>query len=526
MTQRQLLFKSWVPEWLIKVAILMVLLPSFGLFGLSIINVGAAAGYYGIEPADVQYSMVILYAAVASFFALEKRFSNFIASRHYLLWGTILQIATSYLCYFIHNLPLLFICRFLQGLALSASVSICMTLIFNRLDSERSREIGYSVFYGVLLCATPFTSLVTAPITDAFDYNALYKWLIFMFPPGTLLLFTMMRNIRLNRKIPLYQVDWPSFVIYGLLLCILGYVLVYGQSRYWLQDKRILLSCLAALALFTLHVLRQINLRRPYLSLRVFKYRNFRLGTFYLFILYLCRGALNITTTYFAIVLKLDPIHIAYLLLANILGIIGGAVVSSRLILVKGPTRLVWMAGLTILLIFHIWMRLLFTSQANVSVYILPLIAQGLGIGLLMAPIVVFMVSSVPASLGGTASATGIFFRFLGFCTSFALINYFSLFRLSQHYDRFLQSLTALDPGMLQRTLAYRQALIVKGMVTDQAAIVATSLLKSSVNVQVQLRYMIDYYEMMSWLILGVILFIAPYPYFKRTVMHLQNPPS
>src|SRR5258708_18009966 len=184
------------------------------------------------------------------------------------------------------------------------------------------------------------------------------------------------------------------------------------------------------------------------------------------------------------------------------------------------------MAGITILLIFHIWMRLLFTSQANVSVYILPLIAQGLGIGLLMAPMCVFMVSSVPASLVGTASATGIFFRFLGFCTSFALINYFSLFRLSQHYDRFLQSLTALDPGMLQRTLAYRQALIVKGMVTDQAAIVATSLLKSSVNVQVQLRYMIDYYEMMSWLILGVILFIAPYPYFKRTVMHLQNPPS
>jgi hypothetical protein len=183
------------------------------------------------------------------------------------------------------------------------------------------------------------------------------------------------------------------------------------------------------------------------------------------------------------------------------------------------------MAGLTLLLIFHIWMRLLFTSQANVSVYILPLIAQGLGVGLLMTPVVVFMVSSVPARLGSMASATGIFFRFLGFCTSFALINYFSLFRLSQHYARFLQSLTALDPGMLQRTLAFKQALIAKGLATDQAAIAATSLLKNSIDVQVQLRYMIDYYEMMSWLILGVILLIAPYPYFKRTVMHLQNPP-
>src|ERR1700712_30794 len=89
-------FKAWAPEWLIRSAIFVVILPSMGLFGLSTANGNAAAGYYGIEPADVQYSMVLFYAAVASFFALERRFFNFIAVRQYLIISTLIQIITSY----------------------------------------------------------------------------------------------------------------------------------------------------------------------------------------------------------------------------------------------------------------------------------------------------------------------------------------------------------------------------------------------------------------------------------------------
>src|ERR1700712_2702844 len=99
------IFKKWVPDWFIRVAIFLTILPSLSLFGLSNANNAAATGYYGIEPTDVQYSMVIFYAAVASFFALERRFFNFIAVKQYLLISTIIQIITSYICYTTYNLP-------------------------------------------------------------------------------------------------------------------------------------------------------------------------------------------------------------------------------------------------------------------------------------------------------------------------------------------------------------------------------------------------------------------------------------
>src|SRR3954470_6109057 len=447
-------FKSWVPEWMIRAVIFIVVLPSMALFGLSTANGAAAAGYYGFEPADVQYSMIIFYAAVASFFALERRFFQFIIAKQYLVIITIIQTITSFVCFRTHNLHVLFIFRFLQGMANCATTSICITLIFGRLHSERAREIGYSVFYCLLLCISPITTIVTGPFLNAFDFNVLYKAIIFLYLPGTVLLFIIMNNVRLNRKFPLYQLDFASFIIYAAALCLIGYVLAYGQQYEWFGDKRIVYSVIAIVLLLALHILRQAKMKRPYLTLEVFRYRNYVIGAILVFLLYICRGTMTVTTTYFSSVLGMDPIHVGYTMIPNIVGIILSIIVSSRLIVLHKPMRFIWMSGFLMLLIFHVWMHFLFAAQADAPTYIIPLFIQGVGAGMLMTPIIVFMVSSVPSHLGSTASATGVFFRFVGFCSSIALINFFQLFSRSSHFNRFQQELTDLNPFLNQRLTA------------------------------------------------------------------------
>ena len=60
MHSQRFLFKKWVPEWLIKITLFIVLLPSLILFFLPLTNVNAAAGNTGIETYDVYYSVVLL----------------------------------------------------------------------------------------------------------------------------------------------------------------------------------------------------------------------------------------------------------------------------------------------------------------------------------------------------------------------------------------------------------------------------------------------------------------------------------
>lgn len=251
------IFKPWASEWLIRAVIFLNLLPSMLVFGLSTASVPAAAGYYGIEPTDVQYSMILFYASLAGFFALERRFFVFIASKEYLIIGTVIQIIASYGCYITRDLHVLLGFRFIQGMANCVTTSVCITLVFSRLRSNRSREIGYSLFYCTLLFMAAVTTLLTAPIIDAFDYNALYKWVIFMHLPGVLLLTLIMNSVRFNRKFPLYQLDWASYVIYTTALCLMGYILLYGQQYYWRSDKRIIAATAGLIALILMHMFRQ-----------------------------------------------------------------------------------------------------------------------------------------------------------------------------------------------------------------------------------------------------------------------------
>lgn len=517
------LFRSWVPEWLIKLVLFVVLLPSVVLFFLPLSNISAAAGYNGIEPADVQFTVVIFYAGYASFFSLEQRFFRFLATKEYFFLITFIQLVTSFVCFSTHHLLLLLVCRFVQGMAFTATVNLSLALIFNRLHSERAREIGYSVFFGMLICIIPFNNFVTADVIDAFNFNTLYKCAIFSYMPSLVLLGIMMNNIRLNSKFPLYQLDWSSFVLYATILCLFGYMMVYGQEYYWLEDARMQLSTLLLGLLLAIYVARQLHMKRPYFNLKVFTYRNFKVGAWLLFILYICRFTSNITNAYFATVLGLDPLHIAHLTLFNIAGIVVSVIIACAMVLQKHPMRRIWSLGFGLLLIYHTWMIFLFTTQANESMFMIPLFLHGMGVGMLMTPTIVFVVTSAPPYLGSTAAGICLLVRYAGFSVSIALINYFDLFGKSSHYSAFQDTITKLNPVVKARMIANKQLLIAHGASPDHAAKLSNRLLLRSVNAQGQIRFAIDYFEMIGCMLVLTLLLIFLFPYLNKTVIYLRK---
>lgn len=459
------MFKTGVSEWLIRITLFLLFLPNVFLFGISTANMNAACGYYSIDPNGAQYSLIILYVTFVSYYPLEKRFSGYFQTRDYLILSVLLEIIFALLSFSSQNYAVLILSRFLQGLTTCNIGSVCVALIFSRLNSDRALKIGYSIIYGVLLCIFPLITLITAPLVDAFSYNYIYLLAAYLLIPGVILIALIMNTGNLRPKISLTCVDWPSALFLFIFLASAGYACVYGQLFDLLGDKNVALAILLTLLGFNFFIIRQYKRSIPYLDLRIFRYRNYAIGFLLIQILYLAKGAFNFTTSYFSGVLGLDQHHTGMLLLFNVLGVIIGTLVSSRMIQ-RRSYRLTWMIGFSSLLCYYCWMENILVNSTDIASFILPLLLQGFGVGMLLASIVTFMIVSIPIEMGLSGITTGIMGRFAGTCFSIVAINAFQLFSQANHLN----------------------------------------------NITIQLSSTMDYYRVMSVLLVATIIFIAVVP--------------
>ncbi len=523
MTDKFPIFKARVPEWLVMVSIFALLLSSVLLFALSTADGTAAAGYYGAEPSDIQFSLLMFYAAVASFAVVERRFFARVVTKDYLLICIVLEILIAYCCYHTRDIWLIFVLRFLQGIVNCGLTSISLNLLFTKLKTEHAKEVGYTIFYGMILGVSPITALFSVPIVENYEYNTLYKAIIFCFLPSAALLYSVLNRTRMLKKMPLYKLDWTSFFLFATLLVLIAYVLIYGQDRDWLEDPNIVFSIAGIIGLAMVSIFRQLSLKRPSVNLMVFRSRNFKIGLLFLVILYLIRGAFSLTSSYFINVLGMDSLHANEMMLFNIAGVVVGSTMAIKVLVLKKYSRTLWMAGFTLLFVFFLWMCLLFASEADRQNFYLPLFLQGVGGGMVMSPIVMFIMSSVPENLSQSASSVGILARFSTFSLSLASINYFQLYFKGKHKDDLRSNLTALDFNVTDRLSMYQRVLSSKGMPKDEAGKAAIGLLNKAVQKQTFLEFCVSYYEIIALLCLASILLIAIQPVISRTVINLRG---
>jgi DHA2 family multidrug resistance protein len=179
------------------------------------------------------------------------------------------------------------------------------------------------------------------------------------------------------------------------------------------------------------------------------------------------------------------------------------------------------------LLIYHAWMIFLFTTQANENNFYIPLFLQGFGVGTLMTPSIIFMVASVPEHLSVTSAGLCLFMRCMGFYVSIGLLNFFELFSKSKHFNTFQNQVTKISPVVNKTVSTLQHNLMHHGALPGKAAKSANKLLVNSINAQGHIRYAIDYYEMISAMIIIVLLIVTLFPYLNRTALGLtKNQPS
>ncbi|ASZ12120.1 MFS transporter [Chitinophaga pendula] len=507
------LFKDWVPHWLAAITIFAILLTSLFSFALYSSNAASAMGYYGIEPTDVQYSIVLMYAAAVAFLALDFRIIKYITARKYLLAGLIANAATYLVCFYTKNWDLFMICRFLQGVACALLCSIVLHLIFPRLHPSRSRVIGYTIFYFGLQMSIPLCAIYCTLVVDIVDFNWLFYGLnVVMLPVVLLVLVTMNAKARFHKRLPLYQVDWIGYVLYTLLCLDIGFVLVYGQKLNWFGHPLISCGCIAGSLLLVTFVLREMRLKRPLINLRLFTIKHFTIGLLLLATFYILKGTTGILYQYLENVLGVAPLHFIPIWGANILGIGVGMFITSRFILEGKSLLHLILSGFFLLALFYLYMLRTISTTGETTSFIFPLFAYGISTGILFVPLVVFTLSSVPPAMAFNASLLGIFSRFIGFCASISINNYLQLYTKSAVREKVREFVTVINPQLSRTVNGLEKAYAYAGNDALHESAGASAHLNKLLAQQIFARSVRDYFDYMliACVILIFLLFLLP----------------
>ncbi|WP_310020867.1 MFS transporter [Chryseobacterium bernardetii] len=517
------IFKSWVSEWVARstiFTILMTCLFSFAFYGSPI----AAMGFYGIQPTDVQYGMVIIYGSTVAFLALDFRIVKYFAPRKYLLIALAVNAICSMICFYFKDWIVFVLCQFLLGVTCALMSGIVLQLIFPRLHSVRARVIAYSLLYGSIQIAVPFYSILTSVVIHFFDFNWLYYGFIIILLILTItVLLTMNGKARFTKKIPLYQVDWAGYLFYVSFILILGYILVYGRQLGWFDSSLITALSLGNLIILALFITRELKLKRPLINLQIFKAKNFVIGLLLLFTFYIFKGSTGLAYGYLEVILGNDPLSTIPIWTAVILGTVLSMFVTSRFVLMGYNLISIVIVGFGMMAVYYTYMILFVSVQGETIDFIFPMFLYGVATGVLFVPIVSFTASSAPPTIAINASFVGILARFTGFTASLAFSNELQLFTKSEVREKFRETFTETSPQLPATLFDIQNQYMNAGSDIYTSKVVSTGYLNQMVGHQILARATRDYYD---WMLTGVIFVIATLlllPQIKNVVLRLRK---
>ena len=516
-------FKSWVSEWVARsviFAILMTCLFSFAFYSSPV----TVMGFYGIQPTDVQYGMVVIYGSTVAFLALDFRMVKYFAPRKYLMIALAINAIGSVICFHARDWTLFIIYQFVQGITCALMSGIVLQLTFPRLESARARVIAYSLLYGSIQLSVPFYSICSSAVLHFYDFNWLfYGFSIMLIILTVVVLLTMNSKARFTKKIPLYQVDWLGYLFYVSFILILGYILIYGRQLGWFDSPLIVLLSLGNLIILMLFVSRESKLKRPLINLQIFKVKNFIIGLLLLFTFYIFKGSTGLAYGYLEVILGNDPLSTIPIWVAVIAGTVLSMFVTSRFVLRGFNLIRIIIAGFALMALYYAYMILFVSVQGETSDFILPMFIYGVATGVLFVPIVSFTNSAAPPKIALNASLIGILARFTGFTASLALNNEIQLFSKAAVREKLRETLTETNPQLPVTLLDIQNTYINAGRDIYTAKGASGAYFNKLVGQQILARATRDYYDLMLMglvLIIALLLFL---PQIQQVVLKLRK---
>ena len=505
---KQFVINPWVIALTVTLATFMELLDT------SIANVALPyiGGGLGRSYDEVTWVLTTYLVANAVVLPLSAWLSRAFGRKNYYLASVALFTLMSLCCGLAPSLPIMLMCRVLQGIAGGGLAPVAQAVLVDTFPPAK-RASAFALYTVVLVTAPAIGPVLGGWITDSFNW----RWIFFINVPVGL--FAFLLSSRLLSDPPSFtaerasvrpagklSIDGIGITLIALASASLEIALDRGQIDDWFGSRFITAMIVFALLGWTATVLWELRSREPVIDFRMLANRNFAIASTLFFIFgiglfgttVLIPQLLQSLYGYRAIDagLVLGPGALVITLLAPISAqLVQRQLVSPRIMVAFSLTAV---GG-------ALWYFSRFTLDTNSTHYVMGRVLQGVGYGFFFVPANLIAYSMLRPDQNNKASSLTNLFRNWGGSFGIALITTVSERRSNFHQVIVGSALAPSSPYLQQSVATMTAYLHIKGFSPANAAGAAYALVYQNLLRQVNFLAFMDCFRVLCWITLAAV---------------------
>src|SRR5271170_7741887 len=287
-------WKPRVNPWLI--AMTVALAAFMEVLDTSIANVALPhiAGNLGTSTDEGTWVLTSYLVSNAIVLPLGGWASNVMGRKNFFLLCITIFTVASFACGIAPSLPILLLCRILQGAGGGGLQPMAQAIMADSFD-ERKRGQAFALYGLVAVLAPSIGPSLGGWITD----NYSWRWIFYINIPVGILAYILVTRlvddppwIKPDRK-HLVNMDYLGLAFLGLAMGGLQIMLDKGEENDWFSSNFIRFFCVMFVVGLIGLIVWELKKKDPLINLRLFKYKNFAICCF---LMMLIGGVLNAST--------------------------------------------------------------------------------------------------------------------------------------------------------------------------------------------------------------------------------------
>jgi len=282
------------------------------------------------------------------------------------------------------------------GIAKMFGMNELLLPIMGLLGGDRKRF--YAVYYPIALGSGQLSTFLTSNLSLNVGWQELHYYAAAILLLAAMICIIFVHNKHYTKVMPFICIDWLGLFLFGTALMSLAYIFAFGKQQDWFNSPYIFWAAVFVIVSIGALVIRDLNIKRPLLSFKLYKIKDVRYGIILLVAQGMYMGISVIMSTYTSAILGYNWMTNGAVGLMTIPGIFLAGFVAFHWTKNRIPLKMYIFSGFAAYFLYTVMLYFMMVPELNISQLYLPQLLNGYGMCALFISIWIYTLDKVPYS--------------------------------------------------------------------------------------------------------------------------------